>query len=70
MAASGSLQVTEDLGQASHTNPNFDTGNDSQEGIVDEDEGLPGVCGEQGNKVIFTMGTRELSKKIMGNKGT
>ena len=23
-----------------------------------------------GNKVIFTMGTRELSKKIMGNKGT
>ena len=36
----------------------------------DSYEGLPGVCGEQGNKVIFTMGTRELSKKIMGNKGT
>ena len=38
MAASSSLQVTEDLGQASHTNPNVDAGNDSQEAIVDEDE--------------------------------
>ena len=38
MVASSSVQVTEDLGQASHTNPNLNTGNDSQEGIVDEDE--------------------------------
>ena len=37
MAASSSLQVTEDLGQASHTNPNLDTDN-SQEGIEDDDE--------------------------------
>ena len=29
-----SLQVTEDLGQASHTNPNLDTDNDSQEGEI------------------------------------
>ena len=41
MPASSSLQVTEDLGQASHTNPNLDTGNGSQEGIVDEDENAP-----------------------------
>ena len=41
MAASSSLQVTEDLGKASHTNPNFDTYNDSQEGIIDEDETAP-----------------------------
>ena len=27
--------------QASHTNPNLDTDNDSQEGIVDEDETAP-----------------------------
>lgn len=26
------------MGQASHTNPNLDTGNDSQEGLVDKDE--------------------------------
>ena len=29
------------MGQASHTNPNLDTGNDRQEGIVDEDETAP-----------------------------
>jgi hypothetical protein len=33
-------------------------------------EGLPGVLGEQGNRVILTMGTREQRKKIMRNKGT
>ena len=44
MAASSSLQETEDSGQASHTNPNLDTGNDSQEGIVDEDETGPVKC--------------------------
>ena len=38
MVASSSLQVTEDLGQASHTNPNLDTDNNSQEGIVDDDK--------------------------------
>ena len=41
MAASSSLQVTEDLGKASHTNPNLDTYNDSQEGIIDDDETAP-----------------------------
>ena len=41
MPASSLLQVTEDLGQAFHTNPNLDTGNGSQEGIVDEDENAP-----------------------------
>ena len=40
MAASSSLQVTEDLDQASHTNPNLDTDNESQEG-----ETVPGECG-------------------------
>ena len=38
MVASSSLQVTEDLVQASHTNPNLDTDNNSQEGIVDDDK--------------------------------
>ena len=29
------------MGQTSHTNPSLDTGNDSQEGIIDEDETAP-----------------------------
>ena len=33
-------------------------------------EGPPGVFGEQGNTGNLTMGTREQSKKIVGNKGT
>ena len=31
---------------------------------------LPGVFGEQGNSVNLAMGTREQSKKNIGNKGT
>ena len=38
MAASSSTQVTDNLWLASHTNPNLDMGNSSQEGIVDDDE--------------------------------
>ena len=41
MPASSSLQVTEDLGQASHTNPNLDTDSDSPERVADEDETAP-----------------------------
>ena len=33
-------------------------------------EGLPGVFGEQGNRGNLATGTREQSKKIVGNKGT
>ena len=33
-------------------------------------EGPPGVLGEQGNTGNLAMGTREQSKKIVGNKGT
>ncbi len=29
-----------------------------------------GFGGEQGNRLIFTIGTRERSKNIMGNRGT
>ena len=33
-------------------------------------EGPPGVFGKQGNTGNLAMGTREPSKKILGNKGT
>lgn len=35
-----------------------------------QNEGPPGVFGEQGNTGNLAVGTREQSKKIVGNKGT
>ena len=37
---------------------------------IGDREGPPGVFGEQGNTGNLAMGTREQSKKIVGNKGT
>ena len=60
---SGKLEVKTDKAEIENV------ANNKRLGMI-VDEGPPGVFGEQGNTGNLAIGTREQSRKIVGNKGT